>query len=189
MVARTRRKEPKRQGSSDCDQKLAEDGVWTVRWMDADEEAGPCSSALKPGALQCSDLWQSAAASNIVAPCAFVVVGNRGVLALAFACFPCVGVGMEGSRGARACQCPQRINRDRFHLPLCLRGEYRLNAQRKMQGLVDAKTLADGFDDAEDDAIQKNGQEANQGQMQKEWAIYFPGCSPSPVWALLPAAK
>lgn len=110
-------------------------------------------------------------------------------LALAFACFPCVGVGMEGSRGARACQCPQRINRDRFHLPLCLRGEYRLNAQRKMQGLVDAKTLADGFDDAEDDAIQKNGQEANQGQMQKEWAIYFPGCSPSPVWALLPAAK
>lgn len=91
-------------------------------------------------------------------------MGNRGVPG---SCFRMLSVsvrrGWDGGmeRGARV-PVPAADEQGQVHLPLCLRGGCCLNAQKRTQGLVDAKTLADGFD-AKDDAIQKNGQEANQG--------------------------
>ncbi|KAK3502548.1 hypothetical protein B0T13DRAFT_173059 [Neurospora crassa] len=104
--------------------------------------------------------------------------GSWLLLSHAF-CFRASGLGWRDGEGRARVPVPAADEQGQVHLPLCLRGECRLNAQKRMQGLVGAKTLADGFD-AKDDAIQKNGQEANQGLMQKEWAIDFPGCSPSP---------
>lgn len=142
--------------------------VFLVRdgWMPKQDLAAQRSSRAQAHFTGSAPIsMQSAAASKVVAPCAFVVMGNRGVPGSCFRMLSVSvrrGLGWRDGEGRARVPVPAADEQGQVHIPLCLRGESRLNAQKRMQGLVGAKTLADGFD-AKDDAIQKNGQEANQG--------------------------